>query len=244
MFQKIAVVAAMEAEIAFLRKAMIPPSSAKDRHVTGSIGSKTVVLLRTGVGPVKANRRLAELGEPYPQCVLSIGCAGGLSPDVRPGDIIISRLIIDDSDGERRYQPAGALLAAASGCCEKLKLPYRSGTTVSADKVIGSGEEKRALGVKHGALCVDMETAQVAAWAQGLGIPMLSIRTISDGLADRIPLEIGLLMNPDGGLATAKVFVLLVRRPVLALEAVRLKRKFSRSLDVLARIVITLIKCL
>jgi hypothetical protein len=51
-------------------------------------------------------------------------------------------------------------------------------------------------------------------------------------------------MNPDGGLATAKVFVLLVRRPVLALEAVRLKRKFSRSLDVLARIVITLIKCL
>lgn len=241
MGERIAVVAAMEAELRFLRKAMSPPSTSPERLAIGSIGSRTIALLRTGVGPVKTRLRLAELGEPYPRCVLSIGCAGGLSPDVRPGDIIISALIKDDLNGASSYLPAQALVDLASDCCKNLGLSFQVGTMVSTGAVVSSVEAKRALGLKHGAVSVDMETAQVAAWAQGLGIPMLSIRTISDGIVDRIPPEIGNLVNPDGRVRVERVVGLFLRQPGLVLEMLRLKRQFDRSIDVLARIVVTLI---
>ena len=96
MFDTIAVVAAMENEMAFLRNALDPPDRTRDRYVTGAIGSKTIMLLRTGVGPQKTIRRLSETAwEPGPQCIVSIGCAGALSPDMRVGDVVISEKIIE-----------------------------------------------------------------------------------------------------------------------------------------------------
>lgn len=242
MFDRIAIVAAMEREIAFLRGEMTPPDLSRDRLVVGTIASRAVLLLRTGVGPQKTSRRLEEIEEAHNlRCVLSIGCAGALSSEIRTGDVMISEKMIA-AGGDRAYHASPMLIEAAEGCCKRLGLRFHLGDAVSTPGVVATTQEKRDLAAKYGALAVDMESAQVAAWAEKSGIPMLSVRTISDSLAERIPPEVAAVVDHNGSIRPLKAFALSVRRPKLLLELLRLKSGFDRSIDVLATVVMTLLR--
>jgi nucleoside phosphorylase len=239
----IAVVAAMENEIRFLRRLIAPESQIKERYVTGTIGSRTVMLLRTGVGPQKTMHRLNETEWAHtPQCVLSIGCAGALSPHLKAGDTVIPEKIVNDTDAGRWVLPSSELASIAKECCKSLDVPFHSGTTVSTPNVAATLEKKRNLASKYDAIAVDMETAQVAEWAEGINVPMLAIRTIADALGDSIPPEIGGLVDAKGKLRMRGALSLVVTRPAVLLEVLRLKRNLDVSLNSLARIVTTLVR--
>ena len=243
MYNEIAVAAAMESEIRFLRDAMTPPSTREDRFAVGTIGSRTVMLLRTGVGPKKTAQRLSEITDAHrPQCVLSIGCAGGLRSHISAGDVVISEKVVADAADGKEYFPSPELVDTAKGCCRRLKLPFHSGNTVSTSHVVATPKAKKNLAERHAALSVDMETAQVAAWACRLGIPMLSVRTVLDTSNDAVPAEIASIAGPDGNLRLLRVLTLSVRRPALLIELLRLKKKIDRSLGALEKIVLMLIR--
>lgn len=232
----------MESEIGFLRKAVASSGKAGSRCVVGDLESKTVVLLRAGVGPEKTTRRLAETKAIHDvQCVLSIGCAGALSPEIGVGSIVISEKIIDDTEDGQAYHPSPELITKARENCEILNIPFNLGATVSTSGVAASPEEKADLAAKYGVVAVDMETAKVAEWAHGLGIPMLSIRAVSDGAADSIPPEIGTIFGPNGKLRPAKALSLFATKPGLMPELLRLKKKFDSSLGALEKIVMPLL---
>ena len=243
MYSRIAIIAAMEGEIGFLRRAMAPPDLTREKCVVGTLGAKTVMLLRSGVGPQSTTRRLAEATRlSAPQCVLSIGCAGGLSPEIGVGDVIIPDRIVDDSSDETAYTPSSGLIQIARDCCAELSLRFHSGTTVSTAEVAATAEAKKNLATKHGAVAVDMETAQVAAWAKSVGAPMLALRTISDNSNERIPPEISTIIDPHGKLRPAKALALFARKPKLLAETARLKRNLDRSLQALEKIVLALLR--
>ena len=238
----IAVVAAMESEIAFLRTLITPPSRTTDKYVTGKIGPRTIMLLRAGVGPQKTLRRLTETKWMHePQCVLSIGCAGALSPELGPGDTIIPEKIANDTDAGRILLPSPELIEIAKECCKTLGLSFHSGTSVSTSTAAATIEQKRRLASQYGAVSVDMESAQVAEWAEKANVPMLAIRTIADALGDNIPPETGALVDARGRLRLKRAFSLILSRPGFLLEILRLKRKLDRSLDILAKIVTALL---
>ena len=243
MFDCIAIVAAMENEMSFLRRAMTPPDESRDIFVVGKIGRKTVMLVKSVVGPASAARRLAETTYPQmPQCVLSIGCAGALSPNLTIGDTVIAEKIVDDAAYEESFAPAPELTAIATLRCEELGFPFHSGTTVSAPEVAATVEAKQRLAAKHGAIAVDMETAQVAAWARKIGAPALALRTISDTASDCIPPEFeNLVDRKTGRLRPVRAAAVFSRKPKLLPEALRLKRNMERSLEVLAEIVPSLL---
>jgi len=243
LFDRIAIIGAMEGEIGFLRNAMAPPDLTREKCAVGNIESKTIMLLRSGVGPHNTARRLAEAAKLRdPQCVLSIGCAGALGADIEIGDAVIPDKIIDDASVGATYIPSSELICTAKDCCRELGFRFHSGTTVSTSEVAATIEAKESLAARHGAIAVDMETAQVAAWAKMIGAPMLALRTISDTSADRIPPEIGSIIDPRGKLRPAKALALFGRRPKLLPEAVRLKRNMNRSLQALERIVLALLQ--
>jgi adenosylhomocysteine nucleosidase len=228
----------MEGEMSFLRRAMTPPDKSRDIFVVGKIGRKTVMLVKSGVGPASATKRLAETKYPQtPQCVLSIGCAGALSPELAVGDTVIAQKIVDDADDDESFAPEPELTAIAAACCEQLGFPFHSGTTVSAPEVAATVEAKQRLAAKHGAIAVDMETAQVAAWARKMGAPTLALRTISDTASDCIPPELGgLVDSKTGKLRPARAAAVFSRKPKLLAEAMRLKRNMDHSLEILAQI--------
>ena len=242
MFRQIAIVAAMEGELSFLRRAMSPPDQTGAKCITGRIGSKTVTVVRSGVGPLSTAGRLAEIPEPGEfDCVLSIGCAGALSPSLNIGDVVIPNEIVDDASPGVSYNPSSELLDIAKRCCEECGFTSHSNTTVSTSEVAATVEAKESLAEKCGAVAVDMETAQVAAWADKLGLPMLALRTISDTSIDRIPPEIGEVVDRKGKLRPARAISVLARKPGLALEAVRLKKNMDSSLKTLGKVVLALL---
>jgi adenosylhomocysteine nucleosidase len=239
-FDRIAIVAAMEGEIGFLRRAMEPPDHGKEKVVAGTIGSKSITLLRSGVGPASTARRLAEASH-TPQCVLSIGCAGALAPGIGIGDAVIPDRIVDATAQGGPYTASPKLVAIASECCRDLGIPFHLGGTVTTSEVAATVEAKQRLASRHKAIAVDMETAKVAEWAQRIGAPLLTLRTISDGAADRIPPEIGMIVNQKGKLRPAKAIAVFARKPKILSEAIRLKKNLDSSLQNLETIVSALL---
>jgi adenosylhomocysteine nucleosidase len=238
LLKKIIIVAAMESELAFLRKAMEAPERRKKNSVEGRLGSKSALLLRSGVGPERTIRCLERVGSPGGfDCVLSIGCAGALSPALNIGDVVIPEKIIDGADGGSSYAACGELANTARNLCRELDLPFNSGSTVSAAEVAATAEAKRALAEKHGAVAVDMETAQVAAWAGKFGVPLLVFRTISDTSQDRIAPELGTILDHNGRPVPGKAAALFARKPGLLIEAARLKKGMDRSMKVLEKVI-------
>lgn len=62
------------------------------RFVTGRLGSQRVVVAETGIGKTNAAMTTAfVLAHFRPERVLFTGIAGGVNPDLQPGDIVIAR---------------------------------------------------------------------------------------------------------------------------------------------------------
>jgi len=60
------------------------------RFTTGSLKDRRVVLAHSGIGKVNAATAATLLVEQFqPTHVLFTGIAGGLNPDLRPGDVVI-----------------------------------------------------------------------------------------------------------------------------------------------------------
>jgi hypothetical protein len=83
-----------------------------------------------------------------------------------------------------------------------------------------------------------MESAQVASWAVGLGIPMLAIRVISDLAEDCLPPEMAGLFDRNGKIRMRQSAKVFVSTPSSVLSLYRFKKKFDRSMLVLARIML------
>jgi len=237
----------MEGEIAFLRRAITPPDRTKKGCVIGTIGSKSVMLVRSGVGPENTARRLADATNDFePECVLSIGCAGALRPGIGVGDVVVSGRIVSASAEAaaetEEYSPTPELIAIAKARCDELGYRFHSGTTVSTPTVAATARAKEELASKYGAVAVDMETAQVAAWAQKMGADMLAVRTISDTASHRIPPEIGTILDNKRRLRPLKAISVFAAKPGLLVETIRLKRNLDRSLKALSEVVTALLE--
>ncbi len=143
----------------------------------GHYGEKGLAVVHTGVGDTPEGRlRLKTMlatakGLAW---VISTGYAGGLSPGLRVGDLVLARNFSDPG-----------LLNAARLLLENER-PH-VGTLVTRDTALETSAEKAALHAATGALAVDMETAWIADVCTGAGVPLLSLRVISDAAAQSFP---------------------------------------------------------
>ena len=165
--------------------------------LAGRPGARVV---RTGMGARRTRRRGSRLAGTGPVAVL--GVAGGLAPEVRPGDVVVASEV---RAGDRTVAcPSAPLLA---GALRRAGLRTHVGPVVSSPGIVGARE--RAALAATGALAVDMETAQLAEICAGR--PFAVVRAIVD-TADAPLLRLG-----------------TARRGVAGLNALRGPRRSSRS---------------
>lgn len=122
-------------------------------------------------------RRAAESGC---RCLLSFGVAGGLSPELRPGDCVVASSVMD----------ARSLYWADPVWTDRLAemAPgIRRGGIVGVDAVVQDPGAKRALGLKTGAIAVDMESHLVARAAREQGLAFAVVRVIIDPAERVVP---------------------------------------------------------
>jgi len=92
------ILGAFEAEVATLRQALVAPRDTTCLGLTFTVGElrgRPVVLTMAGVGKVNAAMTTTLLLEHFqPNEVLFSGIAGGLNPDLDPGDIVLGARVV------------------------------------------------------------------------------------------------------------------------------------------------------
>ena len=170
--------------------------------------------------------------------LLSFGIAGGLSPDARPGTIILARAAITMDRTEIDTDPAWrerlrALLSADGAFAQSA---LSDGCITGANDVVATPEAKQALIGKTGAAAVDMESVAVAEAAAGAGIPFVILRVIADPADGRVPPSALKAVAADGRIRRLAVLANLISRPWDLAALIRLGRHAATAHGVLRRV--------
>jgi len=160
--------------------------------------------------------------------IISIGIAGGLSPDVRPGSVVAATAVIA---GPVRFETdpgwAQRLMRVAPHC--------RPGVIAGNDTVIASRPEKTDLFERTGAVAVDMESHIAAAAASAHNIPFAALRVVCDPADRTIPPAALVAMKRDGSIDLGAVLRSVMAEPGQLLSLAYLARDSKIAFRTLLR---------
>lgn len=159
--------------------------------------------------------------------VLSFGMAGALADGVAIGDWIVANRLTGATAVACDAAWAAALADALAGA--------RVGVVFADGRMIDTVTDKLALGARHGALAVDMESHVAGAVAAEFGLPFAVVRCVSDGARRTLPHAVTVAMRSDGGVDVRAVLASLARRPGQLPDLLRTATGFVRAMRALRR---------
>jgi adenosylhomocysteine nucleosidase len=183
-------------------------------------------LVQTGVGPEKARQCAARLLDHQSfSLIISTGFACALIA-VGIGALLVGHEVVySGSQGTEPVPPIDVPCEARDRlvrCIQAIVPAVPMGRFVSADHVIGSAQEKRAIAEKMQAIGLDMESEALAVEAHRAHTPFIIIRTVSDLLDEDLPLDFNLFLRPTGWL---KGIGSVLAAPSCLLGLARLRRQ-------------------
>jgi adenosylhomocysteine nucleosidase len=142
-------------------------------------------------------------------CLVSFGIAGGLSPELKAGTVIVSGEVISEAQhwaNEPGLRRRLSQFARSIGAVE--------GLVLGASSILATQIEKRHAWAATRALAVDLESEIVARIATALGIPFIVLRTIADTARRDLPPASLIPLDADGKPHVLRVLAAVLRRPV------------------------------
>lgn len=207
---RIAIVAALEREVLPLVKGWrVSEKEHGERHFR-FFENDDLVVVCGGIG-AEAARRAAEavIALYAPALVYSAGFAGALDSQLKVGDVVQPRRVVNAGDGS------------------SVDLGHGNGVLVSFGSV-ASAEQKAKLRESYGAQAVDMEAASVARAAEARGVGFGVAKAISDEVDFRFP-SMERFVDAAGQFSEARFALFAVLRPWLWPQVVRLARNSHRA---------------
>jgi len=197
---KIAIIGAMEEEVAILRNQIESSSTdtiANSEYTSGKLKGADVVLLKSGIGKVNAAMSTAVLLYHYqPDVVINTGSAGGLNPELQVGDIVISTEVrhhdVDATVFGYEYGQVPQMPAAYLADKRLIETAARSAETLTGVQVVKGlittgdsfmSDPDRVESIRHkwnDLQAVEMEAAAIAQVCYQFGTPFVIIRSLSD----------------------------------------------------------------
>ncbi len=207
----IGIIGAMDEEVSALIQHLTDPEpiAAPFRDLPvfkGRLGDRSVIIARCGIGKVNAALCSQFMIDRFPlQVLINTGVAGGISPLLELGDLVISANAIHHDFDTRNFgydrgtipsmnvrsfpadpqiQKEALQIAKHIMGAERVHL----GLVVSGDQFVSSTDQKNEI-VQFfpDALCVEMEGAAIAQAAYVNRIPYVIIRSISDKADNTAP---------------------------------------------------------
>jgi len=197
---KIAIIGAMEEEVALLREKIdnaVQETIAGCEFTSGQMNGAEVILLRSGIGKVNAAMSTTILLEKFkPDYVVNTGSAGGFNPELNVGDVVIStEARHHDVDvtafgyeyGQVPQLPAAfeansELVAIAEGAAKEITdIKVVKGLIATGDSFMNDPKRVDAIRDKFTDLqALEMEAAAIAQVSYQFGTPFVIIRSLSD----------------------------------------------------------------
>lgn len=201
----IAIFGAVKEEIAGIKQAMNISDHVrlgKTSAWPGRWGKQSIVLVRSGVGKQRAEDSTLQVIDRFqPRALISVGYAGAVQPELNVGDLVIANTILEEEG--KKYFPNPDWLGRARNipCPDGFKMAV--GGLLTVNTVIHGPSAKQELGKNYSVQAVEMETSAIAKVAEDKGLPLLSIRVISDRL-DQELLDSSSFLGSDGEISTLK----------------------------------------
>ncbi len=212
--QRIAIMGAMDEEISMLADSLKNKREIEKDGITfftGKLKNQKVVLLKAGIGKVNAAYSTAILATNFKlKALLFTGVAGGLAPEINPGDIVIAQNMVQYDFGELKagvfktwptknvsennarnalYLPVDPyLLDLFEKTSQHIQLTplngnfprFFIGTIATGDTFLSDTQKAKDLYSQFDALATEMEGAAVAQICTMLKIPYIVVRSCSD----------------------------------------------------------------
>ena len=192
------------------------------RTIRGRSDHHAIEVLHTGVGEKVCRQRVAKfLEEQHFNYLISAGFAGALSDDLQIGDLLLAKNFSTVDLGE-----TPALLSGS---------PIHIADLLTVPALIHSREERNKLGLTSGAAAADMETEFIAHACSARGIPLLSLRVISDTPHHLFPVPANVLFDIERQQTRiSKLATHLLANPGRVPHLVRFAKQIARARRILA----------
>ncbi|MEJ2033280.1 MAG: phosphorylase [Deltaproteobacteria bacterium] len=195
------------------------------------------ICLCSGVGPARAEAACQWLIAQGVTDLVLLGVAGGLHPDLRPGDLVVADAAVDVdeegvgcvvlSDRDQARQIYTALAFAG--------LKIRLGRIVTVSRPVRSSAEKANLYKRYRALTVDMESAAVLRTARAAGVPVRILRAVCDPADQCLPEAVARGVAANGRRRPGYIARKLLTDPSLLLPLWRANKEMGAALKSLKR---------
>jgi len=144
------------------------------RTIRGTIDDRAVEVLHTGVGEKVCRQRVAEfLQDQQFDLLISSGFAGALNDRLQIGDLLLAK-----NFSTVELSEVGSSFS---------RLPIHEADLLTVRALIDSNDERNKIAHTSGAAAVDMETEFIARACAEHGIPLLSLRVITDTPREPFP---------------------------------------------------------
>ena len=237
MNDSIAIFGAVKEEIAGIKQAMNISDHVrlgKTSAWPGKWGKEEIILVRSGVGRQRAKDATLQIIDRFkPRVLISTGYAGAVQPGLNVGDLVIANTIIEEIKGQKQ-SPDSDWLDRAIGVPSPNGVKKVVGGLLTVDTVIHTSAIKYELGKKYGVQAVEMETSAIAKVAREKGLPLLSLRVISDRL-DQELIDSSSFLGSDGEISTLKAGWYVLSHPGSIRNALSLRNQTQVATKVMTR---------
>jgi adenosylhomocysteine nucleosidase len=200
------------------------------RHVCLADGTDLIVA-HAGIGFENAFTAAHCLISEGATALINLGLAGGLSPGLRAGHLIIAEevLNIDHENNRIRWKTDEFSVAHARSVFSAENVPVAFGTVTTAKQGILTSDQKKLLFNQTHALAVNMECTAVARAALEKNVPFFSMFAICDPAEETVPYALYKCLDKKGKVRLVTVLQNLVCNPSLMFDMKRLSRHFASA---------------
>jgi len=182
----------------------------------------------TGAGDQDRTAALVATAAAQTDCLVSFGIAGGLSPELKTGTVVVSGEVVSEGqhwaiEPSLRHQLSE--FAQSIGAVE--------GLVFGASSILATQTEKERVWFISRALAVDIESEIVARTATEFGIPFIVLRSIADTARRDLPPASLVPLTASGKPDLLKILSAVLRQPFQVPGMIGLARETRIALSAL-----------
>jgi adenosylhomocysteine nucleosidase len=207
------------------------------------LADRACLLLTCGMGLRRAmDGTRALLAAASPRLLVSFGIAGAVNLDLRIGDVVVAgNACLLELGQPGPLLPLASLSQAAREAAARVLQPdgvrLLAGTAVTTrgSQVVAPSLQE----MPHPIL--EMETAGIAQVAAEAGIPLVAIRSISDGPQAPIPFDLEAMLDENDDLRPGRLLMTVLRNPRILFRSGQMMKNSRVAAEHAARAVVAVL---